>query len=136
MNRSTKFLLASISPVALAAGWAVLDSSPAYSSVRQAASITENQGNAKGFFLSNYRVTRETVSFLPLLIQSKEEAVLEPPANASPRNDMTYAWLVFVDIGPTGAVGLSRSLQTTRGGTWTAIGATSNGKLSVGVDAA
>jgi len=33
MNKSTKFLLASVSPVALAAGWAMLDSSPAHATV-------------------------------------------------------------------------------------------------------
>lgn len=33
MNKSTKFLLASVSPVALAAGWAVLDSAPAHATI-------------------------------------------------------------------------------------------------------
>ena len=33
MNKSTKFLLASVSPVALAAGWAMLDSNPAHATV-------------------------------------------------------------------------------------------------------
>jgi hypothetical protein len=33
MNKSTKLLLASVSPVALAAGWAVLDSAPAHATV-------------------------------------------------------------------------------------------------------
>jgi hypothetical protein len=33
MNKSTKFLLASVSPVALAAGWAMLDSAPAHATV-------------------------------------------------------------------------------------------------------
>lgn len=33
MNKSTKFLLASVSPVALAAGWAVLDSAPAHATL-------------------------------------------------------------------------------------------------------
>ena len=37
MNKSTKFLLASVSPVALAAGWAVLDSAPAHATVTVAA---------------------------------------------------------------------------------------------------
>jgi hypothetical protein len=38
MNKSTKFLLASVSPVALAAGLAVLDSAPAHATVTVAAS--------------------------------------------------------------------------------------------------
>ena len=33
MNKSTKFLLASVSPVALAAGWALLDSAPAHATI-------------------------------------------------------------------------------------------------------
>jgi len=37
MNKSTKFLLASVSPVALAAGWAVLDSAPAHATTTIAA---------------------------------------------------------------------------------------------------
>lgn len=37
MNKSTKFLLASVSPVALAAGWAVLDSAPAHATASVAA---------------------------------------------------------------------------------------------------
>jgi hypothetical protein len=37
MNKSTKLLLASVSPVALAAGWAVLDSAPAHATVTIAA---------------------------------------------------------------------------------------------------
>jgi len=40
MNKSTKFLLASVSPVALAAGWAVLDSAPANATVTVAAQAT------------------------------------------------------------------------------------------------
>jgi len=40
MNKSTKFLLASASPVALAAGWAVLDSTPAHATVSVAGTLT------------------------------------------------------------------------------------------------
>jgi len=115
MNKSTKFLLASIAPVALAAGWAMLDSSPAYSSVRQAAPITESQGNTQGFFLSDYRVTSRSVSFPPMLDQSIKEAVLRPSANTSPRDDITYVWLVFVDIDATGRFALKMSARV--GGT-------------------
>jgi hypothetical protein len=49
MNKSTKFLLASVSPVALAAGWAVLDSAPAHATVTVAAqSITYAAENFNG----------------------------------------------------------------------------------------
>ena len=40
MNKSTKFLLASVSPVALAAGWAVLDSAPAHATITVAGAAT------------------------------------------------------------------------------------------------
>lgn len=39
MNKSTKFLLASVSPVALAAGWAVLDSAPSHATITVASTI-------------------------------------------------------------------------------------------------
>ena len=39
MNKSTKFLLASVSPVALAAGWAVLDSAPAHATITVTSTI-------------------------------------------------------------------------------------------------
>jgi hypothetical protein len=39
MNKSTKFLLASVSPVALAAGWAMLDSAPAHATVTVAGTL-------------------------------------------------------------------------------------------------
>ena len=39
MNKSTKVLLASVSPVALAAGWAVLDSAPAHATITVSSTI-------------------------------------------------------------------------------------------------
>lgn len=54
MNKSTKFLLASVSPVALAAGWAVLDSTPAHATtLMSVTSITYASENFIGASAAN-----------------------------------------------------------------------------------
>jgi hypothetical protein len=61
MNKSTKFLLASVSPVALAAGWAVLDSAPANAVVTVAAqSVTYASENFIGASGSSTLVVNAT----------------------------------------------------------------------------
>ena len=61
MNKSTKFLLASVSPVALAAGWAVLDSAPAHATLTVAgAAISYASENFVGASASTLVIVSST----------------------------------------------------------------------------
>ena len=61
MNKSTKFLLASVSPVALAAGWAVLDSAPAHATITVAgAAISYASENFVGASASTLVIVSST----------------------------------------------------------------------------
>ena len=131
MNKSTKFLLASVSPVALAAGWAVLDSAPAHATVTVAAqSITyasENFIGASGSstlvvnttgirVVSSLTTTDFSLGFVTFTLSNGATFGAVPPATSSGGVTLGTGSLVSGSTAVTYAV---TSAQTTTAATIT-----------------